>query len=160
MKRKLLLIICCIALQQLNAQQVKRVKITDVMHMADTSQVPIVINFWASWCSPCVKEIPWFESAVDTFKDQKVKLVLVSLDFEEDFPKGIEAFAKKNGYRSSIVWLDESNADYFCPKVDSTWNGAIPVTLMVNNKKGYRKFYGQQLPEPQLLIALRQLVEE
>jgi thiol-disulfide isomerase/thioredoxin len=159
MKRVIFSCLLCICLQSAWAQSIQRVKITDVVKMADTSKVPLVINFWASWCAPCVKEIPWFEKSVAAFKDQQVKLILVSLDFAEDFPKGIQNFAKKNGYTSSIVWLDESNADYFCPLIDRSWDGAIPVTLMVNNKKGYRQFFGQQLPEERLMLELRKLVE-
>ena len=158
MKKYLFLIACLICFNQVQAQDIKRIKIEDLVKMADTSSVPLVINFWASWCAPCIKEIPWFEKSVAEFKDQKVKLVLVSLDFAEDFPKGIAAFAKKNNYKSTIVWLDETNADEFCPKIDTSWDGAIPVTLMVNNKLTYRKFFAQQLPEQRLLLELKALI--
>lgn len=140
------------------SQEIKKVKINDLVKMIDTSSVPLVVNFWASWCAPCIKEIPWFEKSVAAFKDQKVQLILVSLDFAEDYPKGIATFAKKNNYQSKIVWLDETNADEFCPKIDEKWDGAIPVTLMVNKKREYRQFYAQQLPEQRLILELQKLV--
>ncbi|MFN3793861.1 MAG: redoxin domain-containing protein [Chitinophagaceae bacterium] len=158
---KKLLLICCIAIcaQTAEAQAIRKVKIYDVLKMMDTATTPLVVNFWASWCKPCVQEIPWFEKSVAALKDKKVRLVLVSLDFPEDYPKGIQEFAKKNGYQSRIVWLDETDADYFCPKIDLSWQGAIPATVLVNNKKKFRKFYGQQLPEEKLKLALLEMLE-
>lgn len=158
---KKLLLICCIAIcaQTAEAQAIRKVKIYDVLKIMDTATTPLVVNFWASWCKPCVQEIPWFEKSVAALKDKKVRLVLVSLDFPEDYPKGIQEFAKKNGYQSRIVWLDETDADYFCPKIDLSWQGAIPATVLVNNKKKFRKFYGQQLPEEKLKLALLEMLE-
>lgn len=140
------------------AQQIQRVKMDDVMKIADTSSVPVVVNFWATWCAPCVHEIPWFEKNVYA-SQQPVKLLLVSLDFKEDYPAGIAAFAQKRNYRSQIVWLEETNADSFCPKVDSTWEGAIPASLFINKAKGYRKFVGRQLTEPQFQAELAALLK-
>ena len=162
MKKIVVFFVCLIVFAQTQAQNqpIRKVKINDLMKIIDTSTVPLVVNFWASWCAPCIKEIPWFEQSVASFKDQKVKLILVSLDFAEDYPKAIAAFAKKNNYTSTIVWLDETNADEFCPKIDKQWDGAIPVTLMVNKKKGYRKFYAQQLPEQRLLLELKALTAQ
>jgi thiol-disulfide isomerase/thioredoxin len=158
--KKLLLIFCLAVLHNTtDAQTIRKVKIYDVLKMMDTATTPLVVNFWASWCKPCVQEIPWFEKSVAALKDKKVKLVLVSLDFPEDYPKGIQEFAKKNGYQSRIVWLDETDADYFCPKIDKNWQGAIPATVLVNNKKKFRKFYGQQLPEEKLKLALLEMLE-
>lgn len=140
------------------SQEIKSVKINDLVKIIDTSSVPLVVNFWASWCAPCIKEIPWFEKSVAAFKDQKVQLILVSLDFADDYPKGIASFAKKNNYQSKILWLNETNADEFCPKIDEKWDGAIPVTLMVNKKRQYRQFYAQQLPEQKFVQELQKLV--
>jgi hypothetical protein len=49
-----------------------------------------------------------------------------------------------------VIWLDETNADIFCPKIDSTWDGAIPASLFFNPKTGYRKFYEEQITHAQL----------
>ncbi len=158
MKKLLVIVLVALCTTSTNAQEIKKVKINELVKMIDTSSVPLVINFWASWCAPCIKEIPWFEKSVAAFKDQNVKLILVSLDFAEDYPKGIAAFAKKNNYQSTIVWLDETNADEFCPKIDEKWDGAIPVTLMVNKQRKYRQFFAQQLPEQRLVQELQKLV--
>lgn len=141
------------------SQAIKKVKIKDVVNMIDTTQHPLVVNFWASWCQPCVHEIPWFEKAVAELKDKNVELVLVSLDFRTSYPKELLTFINKKGYTSRIVWLDETNADYFCPLIDEKWDGNIPVTIMVNHKKNYRKFFSEQIPEAKLKLELKMLVE-
>jgi thiol-disulfide isomerase/thioredoxin len=142
------------------SQQIRKVKIGDVEKMIDTSSSPIIVNFWASWCQPCIHEIPWFEKAVGEMKDKNVKIILVSLDFASDYKNNvIKNFVQKQGYTSTVVWLDETNADKFCPKIDSSWDGAIPVTLMVNNKKHYRQFYEFQLKEERFKLELAKLVE-
>ncbi len=142
------------------SQEIKKVKIEDVVNMIDTSSTPIIVNFWASWCQPCIHEIPWFEKAVAELKDKQVKMVLVSLDFGKDYrEKLLDQFVKKQGYTSTVVWLDETNADKFCPKIDSSWDGSIPVTLMVNNQKKYRQFFEYQLKEERFKLELAKLVE-
>ena len=140
-------------------QTIKKVKIEDVLKIADTSSVPIVVNFFATWCRPCVEEFPWFQKTVPDFKGKGVKLLLVSLDYADEYPKQILSFAKKHGIDAQIVWLDEADPNYFCPKIDKRWEGTIPVSLMVNNATHFRAFYDYQLPEGQLKIALNKLIE-
>ena len=104
-----------------------------------------MVNFWATFCKPCIEEIPYFEKIISQYKDKKVKFLMVSMDLKDEYPKGIASFAKKNKFTSQIVWLNETNADYFCPKVDKAWSGGIPATLIINSKTGYRKFFESQL---------------
>ena len=139
-------------------QTVKKVKIDELADYINKSERPLVINFWATWCSPCTHELPYFQSNIQKYSDQKVELILVSLDFKGDYPKRVVDFIKKEKYSGSFYWLDETNADVFCPKIDPKWDGGIPATLFINNKNSYRNFFERQLTEPQFINELKKLV--
>ena len=143
-----------------SAQQVKKVKIEEIEEIIQKSDHPVVISFWATWCLPCIHEIPYLQETVKKYEDKKVELVLVSLDFKESFPAVIETFVKKNQYQASFYWLNETNADRFCPVIDAKWDGSIPATLFVNNKTNYRKFFDRQLTPLQAEATIKAQVKE
>jgi thiol-disulfide isomerase/thioredoxin len=147
MKNFLLLIFFFILFSDSNAQSIAKWKIGDLENYMEKSKGPVIINFWATFCKPCIEEIPYFQQAVKEYEKKGVKLLLVSLDLPESYPEKIKKFAEKQKYKALIVWLDEYDADYFCPKVDTAWSGAIPASLFVNNKTGYRKFFEEQIPK-------------
>ena len=134
-----------------NSQTIAKWKIEDVVKSYSAKNDTVyVVNFWATFCKPCIEEIPDFIRIVEKYKEQKVKLLLVSLDLPSYYPAKIAAFAKKNNYNTNIVWLNETNADHFCPAIDEKWSGAIPSTIITNNKTGYRKFVEDQMSAEEL----------
>lgn len=97
-----------------------------------------VINFWATWCKPCVAELPYFEEIYKNYKDKNVEVILVSLDFPKKIDKGLIPFIKKKKLKSRVILLDDSKQNEWIPKVDGTWSGAIPATVIYNkNEKGF-----------------------
>jgi thiol-disulfide isomerase/thioredoxin len=92
-----------------------------------------IINFWATWCVPCVKELPFFEEYANA--NSNVQVLLVSLDFAEDIHSKLPAFIKKRGISSEVVVLDDPNANAWIDKVDPNWSGAIPFTIIFNGDK-------------------------
>lgn len=149
MKRYLFIVVLSLFGMAAFSQQVKRIKITDLEKTIAESKTPLIVNFWATFCLPCIEEIPYFQKLVKQHEKDSIKLLLVSLDLKDDYSK-IRPFATKRKFTAPIVWLDETNADYFIPKVDSSWSGAIPATIFINNKNGYRKFMEQEFTEEQL----------
>ena len=142
-----------------NCQNIPKWKITDVeKYMSVKNGDVLVINFWATFCKPCVAEIPSFIKIVDKYKSSQVKLMLVSLDLPSYYPAKISAFVKKHNFKTNIVWLQETNADYFCPKIDTTWSGSIPATLLVNTKTGYRKFFEGEMGDKEFETMLKEVM--
>lgn len=123
----------------------------------DTTKGPLIVNFWATWCGPCIREIPYFDSLI-AVKGAPVKLVLVSLDFREDYAK-LASFVKQKGYKGTVVYLNETNADYFCPVVDKRWTGAIPISVFINNDKKSHEYFGFQLTRERFALELDKLVQ-
>jgi thiol-disulfide isomerase/thioredoxin len=122
-------------------QQIQKMNADELSSYIAKSEKPLIVSFWATWCASCNEEIPYFISTVKEKYKGEVELLLVSLDIKSYYPARIESFAAKRNYDVPVIWMNESNADVFCPKIDAGWSGAIPSTLMVNNKKQYRKFY-------------------
>ena len=113
-----------------------------------------VINFWATWCGPCIKEMPLFEKLNAERKDVKVTLVSMDMDLDPK-PEQVNRFVAKKKLMSSVLILDESNPNEWIEKIDKDWNGAIPATIVVNSKTGKRIFVEKELHEGDLekLIA-------
>jgi len=139
---------------------IRAVKMQDVVNLIDSSTTPLIVNFWATWCGPCVEEIPYFEKIVAEHAKDSIKLILVSLDFNYDYKTGqLDKFVARQKYASEIIWLSENNADTICPMIDKKWDGNIPASLMINNKKGYRMFYPNQLREARFRLEVEALVK-
>lgn len=147
MKRLFTILVFLSATTAVAAQQkLRSVKIEEVEQLISNSKGPLIINFWATFCGPCIKEMPYISSITDSVnKTTPVQLIYVSLDLKEAYPKRVEDFLQKRNITDSCLWLNETNADHFCPKVDEKWSGSIPATLFVNNKTGYRKFMEEEL---------------
>lgn len=88
-----------------------------------------IFNFWATWCVPCVKELPHFERVNKDFAHEKVKVILLSLDFYEDIEPALIPFIKKHELQSEVVLLDDPDANRWIPLVHESWDGAIPISL-------------------------------
>lgn len=119
-----------------------------------------VINFWATWCIPCRRELPDFEKIDSAYQSEKVKILLVNLDFPDAIRKSLVPFIKKNNIRSEVIVLDDPNSNYWINQVDSSWNGNIPATLIYNKKNNFREFYATMMNYEELNSILLQNTEK
>jgi thiol-disulfide isomerase/thioredoxin len=87
-----------------------------------------IVNFWATWCRPCVAELPYFEKAAATYANKKLKILLVSVDGMREQRK-VEAFVNSRKSEASFVLLSEQQPNEWINAVDSSWTGAIPATV-------------------------------
>ncbi|MFM7054721.1 MAG: TlpA disulfide reductase family protein [Bacteroidota bacterium] len=123
-------------------QEVKVVKIDELISSLEKNEDSLfVINFWATWCKPCVKELPCFYEVNRGHKNSAVRVLLVSLDFKRNLNSNLIPFLKKQGEGPETWLLDETDYGSWIDRIDSTWTGSIPATIFINNRKGIRKFH-------------------
>jgi thiol-disulfide isomerase/thioredoxin len=93
-----------------------------------------IANFWATWCKPCIEELPHFETAAQHYKTQPVKIILVSMDSKSRTTQ-VQDFISKNNYTSENFILSAGNPNVWIDKINSSWSGAIPMTVMYRNQQ-------------------------
>jgi len=156
MNKFLIIIFLAVSIHQTQAQEIRVIKFAELQEIIDSkSTSPIqVINFWATWCAPCVKELPLFEK-LNAENNESIKITLINLDFADKLDK-VRSFVDRKKMKSEVLLLDEIDYNQWIDKVDKHWGGAIPATLVVNPKNGKRKFIERELEEGEL----EKLIEE
>ena len=91
-----------------------------------------VVNFWATWCKPCVEELPLFQNAISTYKDQPVKIILVSQDAKTRVLQ-VAQFMQKKQYTAECFVLSAGNPNVWIDKIEPKWSGTIPATILYKN---------------------------
>ncbi|PWL37427.1 thioredoxin [Flagellimonas aquimarina] len=115
-----------------------------------------VVNFWATWCKPCIVELPYFERLNAEQKDNNVEVILVSLDMPSMWKSKLEPFVEKKEIKSTVVILDDPKQNDWIPKVAEEWGGGIPATLIYNKDK--RSFYEQGFTYEELNEELNKFI--
>lgn len=105
------------------------------------SEKTYIINFWATWCAPCVKELPYFEKINEAYHNQNVEVILVSLDFPHLYDSKLKPFIKEKNLKSKVIALDDADMNTWIPQIDKNWSGSIPATIIYN--KNDSKFFEQ-----------------
>ena len=132
-----------------SAQKARVVKFDVLQTLIESNDKKIkVINFWATWCAPCVKEIPLFE-ALNASPPDGVEVTLINLDFADKIDK-VNSFLIRKNMKSTVLLLDEIDYNKWIDKVDKNWSGAMPATLIVNSSTGKRRFVERELAEGDL----------
>lgn len=113
-----------------------------------------VVNFWATWCKPCVEEIPGFLEVASELEDEAVKFVFVSLDFPGQKDSRLIPFVEKYGMADHLViLLNDPDSNVWINKVDADWSGAIPGTLVYKGTD--RSFYEKSLSKEELKTIIK-----
>jgi thiol-disulfide isomerase/thioredoxin len=141
------------------AQQIKTVTPQWIDEInASKGDTLYVVNFWATWCKPCVEELPYFEQLADSCANKKVKIFLVTTDMRKDIATRVTDFIKAKKLTQQVVFINEVNADKWINKVSEEWSGAIPATLMVKGDIGYRHFKEGELTFEELQLLVNQVI--
>lgn len=153
-----------LGLGQLNAQdtydEIKVIKYEQLFEKINqpTDQL-IVVNFWATWCGPCVEEMPNFLQVNEEYKNNpKFKLIFVSMDRAKQL-EAVKSFIKKFDIQAEVVLLDDNKRmNEWIPAIDKSWSGNIPVTAFYKNGQKVH-FVGAEMSKDELKHHVQTYIE-
>ena len=154
---KILFLFVLISCENSSNNNIEIVDFNNLYSKIDLSKnTTYVINFWATWCSPCVKELPYFESVNREYSEKNVKVILVSLDFPSQIESKLMPYLKKNKIKSNVILLDDSKMNKWVPRVSEKWDGGIPATLIVNSSN--YNFYPNPFEKEELVSEIQKVI--
>lgn len=119
--------------------------------LSDYFGKPILLNFWASWCGPCQREMPHFEKAYPEYKDDITFLIVDLADGVHESTESGKAFIEESGY-TFPVYFDTKSEGAVAYGITS-----IPTTLFID-KDGYIvSKYSGSLTEKKLLERIKMI---
>jgi thiol-disulfide isomerase/thioredoxin len=162
LKRNILMLICGLYLSVFQvfsqSEKVRVIRFEDLQKEINrVTDTTLVVHFWATWCKPCVEELPNYEKLSQEYAKKRIRFLMVSMDFPKDLKDKVEPFMAKNNINSEVVLLDEPDYNAWIDEIDKEWSGTIPATLMVNLTMRKRVFFEGQANIEKFLDALKEM---
>ena len=149
-----LVLVCCSRIA--SSQNVKLASLDQLYaRIKAGGDTTYVVNFWATWCVPCIRELPNFEEVQTKYKTGAVKVLLVSVDFQSRLKSSVVPFVRKHHLKSEVLLLSEANQQAYIDRVDPSWSGTIPATLFIH--KGNRIFLEKEFTTQQIIDQIQRI---
>ena len=150
MKKMSLLFVIAILAGTVTGQSIKTYNsFEDYKHLLhQTDDTTYIVNYWATWCAPCIKEMPAFVKLEESYNDTKLKIILTSMDFGSNVTERVKGFMNKHNITSEVVVLDDPDSNSWIDKVSPEWTGGIPATLIYDKNK--RLFFEKEFTYKEL----------
>ena len=116
--------------------------------LSDFKGKPVVLNFWASWCGPCQREMPHFNKAYAKYKDEIVFMMVDLVDGQRETQSKGSSFIKNQGYDFPVYFDIAEDAEY-------TYGiTSIPMTLFIDRDGYIKTGYAGAIDEETLQAAI------
>lgn len=128
----------------------------DVLHqrLEQGGDTTFVLNFWATTCPPCREEMPLLESFSRQQTQQPRKVLLVSLDRPQDAQTRVLKYAREAKLISELALLADPQRNVWTAKIDTSWYGALPATLVVRkNKRSFQFGAFEKMADLEKMVA-------
>ena len=154
---KTILIILSLAISStVFAQHVQLIKLDEInKRIGSGGDTVYIINFWATWCVPCLEELHHFEKLSSQYKSNKLKVMLVSMDFRSKLESAVVPFVRKKTLKNEVFLFDETNQQEYIDRIDPSWSGALPATLIIH--KNRRRFFEKEFSYQELLSEYKNI---
>ena len=154
----LFILIFLLSFSQIQAQSVKEIGSEALIALcSEKNDTTYIVNFWATWCSPCVKEIGYFEELHRQSSSSNMKVVLVSLDFPNTVERRVIPFLKEKDITAEVFLMTDLDYNAWIERIDPSWSGAIPATLIYNSEN--RLFLEKELTRDELFNHVTQIMQ-
>lgn len=152
------ILICILGISQSKGQSLEEID-SDALELISTykNDTTYVVNFWATWCSPCVKEIGYFEELHREYASTNVKVYLVSLDFPNQIEKRVIPFLKEKDITAKVFLVTDLDYNSWIDRIDPTWSGSLPATLIYNREQ--RMFLEKEVSRDELFTYVTQITK-
>ncbi len=150
------LILCTIAhVPQLTAQTVETIDKQKLRTLiTERNNRPLLLNIWATWCTPCVEEFP---DIIRVYREHSdVDVVAISADYPDEIEEKIQPFLRTMNVPFSVYVADFADQDEFFSMFDSRWGGEIPATFIYDHNGNQTHF----LKGKQTFADFKKAVEE
>lgn len=145
----LLLQSCGINLNKENVKP-KIISFKQYQNIVNNTNKTLLVNFWATWCKPCVEELPYFETMQKKYADDNFEVLLISLDFLEEFDTKFLPYLTDNKIVSPAYLLNHSKNKNWIDEINPQWSGALPATIIYSNQGKMNYFKEGELSLQQL----------
>ncbi|MFW5821176.1 MAG: TlpA disulfide reductase family protein [Bacteroidota bacterium] len=149
---KYIILILSFQFTLLEAQEINRIGVNDLEGILENPEnVVNVVNFWATWCGPCVTELPYFQEVAGSYKNENVEFLLISLDFPSQVDSRLKPFLEEKNIELPVILMQELDYNKWISLVDPQWKGNLPATLVFNNAENKRSFVSGAIKKQELI---------